>query len=70
MSIRKVRRKDEKLFELNSGNIQSHQGTTTGRTSGLGFVINKIWKATIVETSRISKRNYKISKRRNKRIKQ
>lgn len=43
-------------MELNSGNMLYHQEKPTGRTSGVGSLINKRWKIRIEEMTSISNR--------------
>ncbi|XP_072380650.1 uncharacterized protein [Diabrotica undecimpunctata] len=67
IGISEVRRKDEELIELESGNILYHKGTENGRTSGVGFLINKKWKDRIVDISSTSDRVASLSLRLSRR---
>ncbi|XP_072403145.1 uncharacterized protein [Diabrotica undecimpunctata] len=67
IGISEVRRKDKELIELESGNILYHKGTENGRTSGVGFLINKKWKDRIVDIASTSDRVASLSLRLSRR---
>ena len=56
LGISEVRRKGEGMIKLQSGNHLYYKGTDTGRTSGVGFLINKNLKHKLVQTSSVSDR--------------
>ena len=56
VGVSEVRRKEENLIELNSGNVFFYRGTNNGRTSGVGFIVSKKFKENVIEFESISDR--------------
>ena len=56
IGLSEVRRKGEELVELKSGHLFYYRGTETGRTSGVGFLINKTIKDRLLEIESTSDR--------------
>ncbi|XP_072399758.1 uncharacterized protein [Diabrotica undecimpunctata] len=56
IGISELRRKNEQVLELAPGNTFYYRDTSTGRTGGIGFLINKKWNKRILEITSISDR--------------
>ena len=67
IGLREIRRKDEKLLDIKHGHQQYYRGTSDGRNSGVGFIINKQIKNNITSFNSLSDRvaslTIKLSKR-------